>query len=82
LTVGLKNERDLGWAKFHDTHHDTTTIAKFEYFYDYNGNITDQFFHHRASTPGNNYGYDNLNRLVTIDYIDDNDKEFIYDKTA
>ena len=75
---------DLGWATMRDTHENTTptetTVAKFEYWFDNNGNITNQKFHHRAAGPQNDYGCDYLNRLVTVDYIDDTDEEFTYDK--
>jgi RHS repeat-associated protein len=43
----------------------------FEYTYDDNGNILTQKFHHRDSQtpPYNDYGYDDLNRLITSDYL-------------
>lgn len=51
----------------------------FEYAYDDNGNITDQTYHHRPSTPNTDYGYDALNRLTTADYLGATGQTFNYD---
>ncbi|MFC1783126.1 hypothetical protein ACFL02_06030 [Planctomycetota bacterium] len=71
---------DLGQAEILDTYQDTTTIAKFEYSFDDNGNITAQEFAHRIASPDNDYTYDDLDRLTQVDYHDSEDEQFTYDK--
>ncbi|MBI9018486.1 MAG: hypothetical protein JEZ07_14630 [Phycisphaerae bacterium] len=59
---------NYGQATKRYSYNASTDIAKFDYMYDENGNITDQKFLHRTSDPSNSYGYDDLNRLTFASY--------------
>jgi len=52
------------------TTQNTPDYIDFDYTYDKNGNITEQEYVHRTSTPSNDFLYDNLDRLTKAEYLD------------